>query len=124
MRGQNSRSGGGVRLGFEGGQTPLYRRLPKIVHPRTHQKKVYELIKIEMLNCFSPHSCVSISNLLERKILTKPNKGRYLYKVVGGAELTVPGLTVSAHAFTKAAKEAIETSGGKPLQLSERRIHN
>ena len=62
MRGQNSRKGGGTRPGFEGGQTPLYRRLPKYLKPmRGHKKKVYELIKIEHLNSLQPNTTVHIA---------------------------------------------------------------
>ena len=62
MRGQNSRKGGGTRPGFEGGQTPLYRRLPKYLKPmRGHTKKIYELIKIEHLNTLAPNTTVHIA---------------------------------------------------------------
>lgn len=149
MRGQNSRKGGGTRPGFEGkktcvvlprsmqcliaskytiysgGQTPLYRRLPKFRRMKGHRKEVFELIKFEHLNQLAANSTVHISDLLSRGILTKPNKQRSIYKVVGGSyndtELAVPGLQVRAHAFTERAKSAIEASGGTICLLSKTR---
>jgi large subunit ribosomal protein L15 len=125
MRGQNSRKGGGTRPGFEGGQTPLYRRIPKLSKMKGHRKEKYELIKIEHLNELSPNTTVNIEDLLEQKILTKANKSRRIYKVVGGSynttALTVSGLHVRAHAFTENAKEAIERLGGSVCILSKTR---
>jgi large subunit ribosomal protein L15 len=118
MRGQNSRSGGGTRPGFEGGQTPLYRRIPKIVSsPQKNRKKVkFGLIKLEMFKELSPDTLVTPEMLWESGVLTK-QKRKYL-KVVGGSELDVAGLTVHAHAFTQSAKEAIEGKNGKCVLLS------
>ena len=124
MRGQKSRSGngGGVRPGFEGGQTPLYRRIPKFKRPHLgHKKTVYELIKLAMLNEVDEGSTVDFAALVEKGIATKANKKRDIFKVVGGAELTVKGLTVRAHAFTASAKEAIEGQGGTCVVLSPTR---
>lgn len=123
MRGQQSRSGGGVRPGFEGGQTPLYRRLPKFVGRtmRGHTRTEYELIKMGMLNQATANSEVDFASLFEQGVMTKSNKGRKIYKVMGGEELTVEGLTVKAHAFTASAKLAIEGKGGKCIVLSPTR---
>mmetsp|Transcript_27352 Transcript_27352/g.76036 ORF Transcript_27352/g.76036 Transcript_27352/m.76036 type:complete len:256 (+) Transcript_27352:32-799(+) len=123
MRGQNSRAGGGVRPGFEGGQTPLYRRLPKFVGRtmRGHTRIEYELIKMDMLNKVAPNSEVDFSALFDQGIMTKANKGRKIFKVLGGEELKVQGLTVKAHAFTSSAREAIEKAGGKCVVLSPTR---
>jgi large subunit ribosomal protein L15 len=125
MRGQKSRSGEGkgVRAGFEGGQTALYRRLPKFVGKpqKGHTKTEYELIKLEMLNQCAEGSTVDFSNLLEQGVATKANKGRKIQKVVGNGELTVKGLTVKAHAFTESAKAAIEANGGNCIILSPTR---
>mmetsp|Transcript_28668 Transcript_28668/g.48116 ORF Transcript_28668/g.48116 Transcript_28668/m.48116 type:complete len:261 (+) Transcript_28668:150-932(+) len=122
MRGQKSRkgNGGGVRPGFEGGQTPLYRRLPKFVGRtmRGHTKKEYELVKLSALNECAPNSEVDFASLLEQGLITKANKGRTICKVVGGEELTVSGLTVKAHAFTASAQAAIEAAGGKCIVMS------
>eukprot|EP01038_Epipyxis_sp_PR26KG_P011553 gene11553-15473_t len=128
MRGQKSRSGegAGVRAGFEGGQTALYRRLPKFVGKpqKGHTKTVYELIKVPMLNEVDDNSEVDFQALEESGITTKTNKGRSIFKVVGGAEgteLTAKGLTVKAHAFTESARAAIEANGGKCIVLSPTR---
>jgi len=125
MRGQKSRSGegGGVRPGFEGGQTPLYRRLPKFVgKPQKNSvKTVYTLIKLSMLNEVPADSEVDYDMLVEKGIATKANKGIEIQKVLGGEELTVKGLTVKAHAFTESAKAAIEANGGKCVVLSPSR---
>lgn len=122
MRGQKSRAGrgAGVRAGFEGGQTPLYRRLPKIVGKpqKGHKKRIFELIKINMLNEVDDGTTVDFQYLFERGITTKPNKGRKIFKVVGGEELTTKNLVVKAHAFTESAKQAIESSGGKCILMS------
>jgi large subunit ribosomal protein L15 len=116
------RTGGGVRLGFEGGQTPLYKRIPKIYRPmKGHKRMEYELIKLNMLNEVPPNSTVDNALLLEMGVRTKANKGRKHFKVVGNGELTVPNLTVLAHAFTKSARAAIESLGGKCVVLSPTR---
>lgn len=123
MRGQNSRKGGSVRPGFEGGQTPLYRRLPKFQGSpqKGHTKTEYELIKLDMLNSVEPGSQVSAAQLHEIGVLTKPNKGRKIYKVVGGGELTAANLVVKAQAFTVSAKAAIEALGGSCVVMSHTR---
>jgi len=126
MRGQKSRkgNGGGVRPGFEGGQTALYRRLPKYVGRtmRGHTKTEYELIKLDMLNGVGEGSEVDMSTLLDLGVMTKANKGRKIYKVIGGDEdLTTKGLTVKAHKFTESARSAIEAAGGSCIVMSPTR---
>ncbi|KAG5185964.1 chloroplast 50S ribosomal protein L15 [Tribonema minus] len=119
MRGQRSRSGPGVRAGFEGGQQPLYRRLPKFVgRPMGpgHTKKEFHLITLEALNSAAEGSTVSFETLHEQGTLTKTSLK--WHKVVGNGELNVKNLTVQAHAFTGSAKEAIEGAGGKCQLLS------
>mmetsp|Transcript_5808 Transcript_5808/g.10277 ORF Transcript_5808/g.10277 Transcript_5808/m.10277 type:complete len:242 (-) Transcript_5808:35-760(-) len=119
MRGQKSRAGRPTRPGFEGGQNPLYRRLPKFVgRPMGpgHKRTVYGLMKISTLNKCEANSEVTVEMLVEAGMMTK-NKEK-LVKVVGGEELTVTGLTVKAHAFTSSAVEAIEKAGGKCVLLS------
>lgn len=121
MKGQKSRSGGGVRRGFEGGQTPLYRRLPKYVgHPFLgHTKKKYNLIKLEMLNRMPDGSTVDYQVLHHAGIAHKTPSKRKKYKVMGGAEipLTVKNLTVRAHAFSANAREQIEQNGGTCVEM-------
>mmetsp|Transcript_2465 Transcript_2465/g.3608 ORF Transcript_2465/g.3608 Transcript_2465/m.3608 type:complete len:240 (+) Transcript_2465:45-764(+) len=119
MRGQKSRSGRSVRPGFEGGQTPLYRRIPKYVgRPMGpgHTKKEFNLISLNALNSVSEGSTVSFDSLFEQGAVTK-TKHRW-HKVIGNGELGVKSLTVQAHAFTNTAKEAIEKNGGKCQLLS------
>jgi len=118
-RGQKSRSGRSVRPGFEGGQIPLYRRLPKFVgRPMGpgHSKTEYGLIKLNVLNSVPEGSVVDYSSLQEQRLVSK---SKYiLKKVVGGPEdYTAKGLTVKAHAFTATAREAIEGSGGTCVVL-------
>lgn len=125
MRGQKSRSGegGGVRPGFEGGQTALYRRLPKFVGKpmKGHTKLEYELIKLEFLNECKEGSTVDIASLVEQGVATKANKQRNQAKVIANGTLTVKNLTVKAHAFTEAAKAAIEANGGTCILMSPTR---
>jgi large subunit ribosomal protein L15 len=125
MRGQKSRSGegGGVRPGFEGGQTALYRRLPKFVGKpmKGHTKLEYELIKLEFLNECKEGSTVDIALLVEQGVATKANKQRNQAKVIGNGELKVKNLTVKAHAFTESAKAAIEANGGTCILMSPTR---
>lgn len=119
MRGQKSRSGPGVRYGFEGGQTPLYRRLPKIVgRPMGpgHTKKRFNLITLEALNTIDEGATVNFETLFAAGKVTK-TKHRW-HKIVGGHELTTRGLTVQAHGFTKSAVAAIEANGGTCELLS------
>lgn len=126
MRGQKSRKGGGVRIGFEGGQTPLYRRLPKYCGlMKGHKKTIYELIKLSMLNSIPDNSVVDASTLLSMGVLTKANKGRKIYKVVGdrsnAERFTARNLTVKAQAFTNSSIAAIEGNGGQCIKMSPTR---
>lgn len=115
MRGQKSRGGHSVRPGFEGGQIPLYRRLPKFVGKPLgpgHSKKEYNLIKLDELNGVAPGSTVTFASLFESGATTKAKHD--VHKVVAGRnEFTAKNLTVQAHAFTKSAREAIEAAGDR-----------
>ncbi|OSX54333.1 50S ribosomal protein L15 [Anoxybacillus ayderensis] len=106
-KGQNARSGGGVRIGFEGGQTPLFRRLPKRGFTNIHRKE-YAIVKLEVLNRFEDGTEVTPELLLETGVVSKLKAG---IKVLGDGELTKK-LTVKAHKFSASAKEAIEAAGG------------
>ena len=121
MRGQKSRAGRPTRPGFEGGQQPLYRRLPKYPGQPTgpgHEKTIFNLIKLDELNGVIEGSTVNFDSLLEAGSITKAKQN--IHKVVVGREdFTVKGVTVQAHAFTKAAREAIESAGGKCELLSK-----
>ncbi|OWA32895.1 50S ribosomal protein L15 [Saccharibacillus sp. O16] len=107
-KGQNSRSGGGVRPGFEGGQNPLYRRLPKrgFVNPT---RKEYAIVNIEELNNFAENTEVTPELLKEQGIIKDAKSG---IKVLGNGDVTVK-LTVKANKFSQSAVEKIEAAGGK-----------
>lgn len=107
-KGQNARSDGGVRIGFEGGQTPLFRRLPKRGFTNIHRKE-YAIVNLEALNRFENGTEVTPELLLETGVVSKLKAG---IKVLGNGELTKK-LTVKAHKFSASAKEAIEAAGGK-----------
>ena len=107
-KGQNARSGGGVRPGFEGGQLPLYRKLPKRGFTNIFATK-YAIVNVEKLNAFEDGAVVDINALLEKKIIRKELDG---LKVLGGGEITKK-LTVKASVFSATAKEKIEAAGGK-----------
>ena len=106
-KGQKARSGGGVRRGFEGGQTPLYRRLPKRGFKNIHAK-VYTEVTLTMLNQ-SKSDKVNAESLISDGIISKANDG-IVVLATGNLEKK---LTVQATRFTKAAKEKIEAAGGK-----------
>jgi large subunit ribosomal protein L15 len=119
-RGQKSRSGHSTRPGFEGGQIPLYRRLPKFVGRPTgpgHTKTEYEIIKVSALNQLDDGAEVDYAALLAARAVSKSK--RKLNKVVGAADkLTVKNLKVRAHAFTSSARAEIEALGGSCIELS------
>ena len=108
-KGQNARSGGGVRPGFEGGQLPLFRRLPKRGFSNAMFKVEYATINVSDLNKFEDGAVVTPELLKEMGILKKQLSG---VKVLGNGELTKK-LTVKAHAFSDSAKEKIGAKGGK-----------
>lgn len=108
QKGQNSRSGGGVRLGFEGGQTPLYRRLPKRGFTNFTRKE-YAIVNLDVLNNFENGTEVTPALLIECGAIKKELCG---VKVLGNGELN-KALTVKAAKFSKSAQEAIEKAGGK-----------
>ena len=108
-KGQNARSGGGVRVGFEGGQTPLFRRLPKRGFSNALFKKEYAIINLDELNKFEDGAEVSLEVLREMGIVKKSKDG---LKVLGNGTLEKK-LNVKANKFSASAKEQIEKSGGK-----------
>ena len=106
-KGQKARTGGGVRRGFEGGQTPLYRRLPKRGFTNIHASN-YTEVTLTMLNK-SKADVVTAESLIEEGIISKANDG-IVVLATGNLDKK---LTVKATRFTKAAKEKIEAAGGK-----------
>lgn len=107
-KGQKSRSGGGVRPGFEGGQMPLYRRIPKRGFTNIFAKQ-YVAINIDRLNIFENGTEVTTELLLENGVISKVKDG---VKILGNGDLE-RNLTVRAKKFSKAAAEKIEAAGGK-----------
>ena len=107
--GQNSRSGGGVRIGFEGGQTPLFRRLPKRGFSNARFKKEYAVINLSDLNNFKDGAKVTPEILLDMGLVSKAKDG---VKVLGNGKLEKK-LNIKANKFSNSAKEQIEKLGGK-----------
>jgi large subunit ribosomal protein L15 len=108
MRGQKSRSGRPTRPGFEGGQMPLYRRVPKLKHFTVINPKNYTVINVGKLAELTAGSTVNIDTLVKDGIVTSP---KHPLKVLGNGDLKVK-LTVQAAAFTASAREKIEAAGG------------
>lgn len=108
MRGQKSRSGHSTRPGFEGGQLPLYRRIPKLKHFTVINRQQYTTINVSGLSSLAPNTQVSLSTLLEAGIITSDDGP---LKVLGDGDLSV-ALRVEAAAFTASARTKIEAAGG------------
>ena len=108
-KGQNARAGGGVRPGFEGGQLPLYRKLPKRGFNNARFGKAYAVVNVKSLNKFNDGDVVDCAALLALGIINNAFDG---VKVLGEGELTKK-LTVKAAVFSASAKEKIEAVGGK-----------
>jgi len=111
-KGQNARSGGGVRPGFEGGQLPIYRRLPKRGFTN-HFAKHYAIINVGDLEIFDNGTEVTLELLVEKRIIRKELDG---LKVLGTGDLT-KSLNVKAKIFSATAKEKIEAAGGKAEEV-------
>jgi large subunit ribosomal protein L15 len=107
-KGQKARSGGGVRPGFEGGQNPLFRRLPKRGF-KNFNRVEYAIVNLEDLNQFAAGTEVTPEFLLDSGIVKNPKDG---IKILGNGELTV-SLTVKANKFSQSAVEKIQAAGGK-----------
>ena len=106
-KGQKARSGGSIRLGFEGGQMPLYRRLPKRGFKNRNTKEIVG-INVSYLERFDNGATVTVDTLIESGIIKNPRDG---VKILGNGELTKK-LNVKANAFSASAKEKIEALGG------------
>ncbi|KAF1677213.1 MULTISPECIES: 50S ribosomal protein L15 [Bacillus] len=106
-KGQNARSGGGVRPGFEGGQMPLFQRLPKRGFTNINRKD-YAVVNLDKLNGFAEGTEVTPELLLETGVISKLNAG---VKILGNGKLEKK-LTVKANKFSASAKEAVEAAGG------------
>ena len=108
-KGQNARSGGGVRVGFEGGQMPLVRKLPRRGFKNADFKKVYSIVNLSQLNKFDENSVVDEKALIEKGIFSKIEE--YGVKVLGTGKLEKP-LTVKASKFSESAMKKIKKAGG------------
>ncbi len=108
-KGQKARSGGGVRPGFEGGQMPIYRRLPKRGFTNIFAK-TYTEINVTAFNSFEDGAVIDAASLKAAGIIKKINDG---VKVLGRGDLTAKNITVQAAKFTKSAEEKIAAAGGK-----------
>ncbi len=108
QKGQNSRSGGGVRLGFEGGQMPLYRRLPKVGFTNIFRKE-FAVVNVSDLERFENGALVTIDTLKETGLVKDAKNG---VKILGTGDLT-KSLTVQVNKFSKSAAEKIAAAGGK-----------
>ena len=116
MRGQKSRSGRPTRPGFEGGQMPLYRRVPKLKHFEIINQKNFSVVNLSKLSEFKENETVNIDSLVKKKLLFKP---KFPLKILGNGDVKVK-LKVQAHAFTKVAKEKIEAAGGSCELLNKK----
>ena len=108
MRGQKSRSGRPTRPGFEGGQMPLYRRVPKLKHFEIINQKNFSTINLHKLSNFEDNETVNLDSLVKKGVIYKP---KFPLKILGNGELKVK-LKVEAHSFTKSAQKKIEAAGG------------
>jgi len=108
MRGQKSRSGSPTRPGFEGGQMPLYRRIPKLKHFELVNHKEFTIINVAKLADLKAGSTVNLDSLVKDGLVTSP---KHPLKVLGNGDLTVK-LTIQASAFTASARTKIEAAGG------------
>lgn len=119
-KGQGSRSGGGPRVGFEGGQMPLYRRLPKRGFTNARFKTDCRIVSLQAINdAFADGDSVSRETLIEKGIIKRQkSKGTFLVKVLGNGELSKK-VTVVADRFSKSALEAIKNAGGEARLVKE-----
>lgn len=117
MRGQKSRSGTGTKPGFEGGQMPLYRRVPKLKHFKIINPKYFTIVNVEKLATLAPNSEVTIESLMEAGIVTT-NDGPL--KILGNGELNIP-LHIKASAWSKSAQAKIEGAGGSIVNINNQK---
>lgn len=110
-KGQTARSGGNIKAGFEGGQTPLLRRIPKLKGFKPPYHIPYQVVNVEMLNAFDEGATVDLVALYERNLISRKNRP---VKILGDGELQKK-LTVKADAISASAKQKIEAKGGSIL---------
>lgn len=118
-KGQKARSGGGIRLGFEGGQMPLFRRLPKVGFSNAQFKKDVVAVDVSMLNVFDNGQEITRELLIDTGIIkSRRSKGTYLLKFIGSDALEKK-LVVIADQFSKGAQEAINNAGGNAVVVTK-----
>lgn len=123
MRGQKSRKGEGkgVRIGFEGGQTPLYRRLPKYPgrSQRSYDSVSRQILHLSDLNTFAENEKIDVDALVRKGLLQKKKSEKILFKIVAGKDkLIAKNLVVKAHAFSAAALEELQLNGGRGIVIA------
>lgn len=114
-KGQTQRSGGTRRPGFEGGQTPIYRRMPKLKGFKNPNHVDFQVINLEDLNLFENNSAVTIEELLKKNLISKKNKP---VKLLGNGQLE-KSLTITVHKASASAIEAVEAKKGKITLLTK-----
>ena len=112
-KGQKARAGGSIKRGFEGGQTPLIRRIPKFGFTNAMFKTTYDVVNLSQLNKFEGE--VNVQTLVTAGVVSKNS----LVKILGDGELT-KAVNITAHKFSKSAKEAIEKAGGTVTVLEKK----
>ncbi len=117
MRGQKSRSGTGTKPGFEGGQMPLYRRVPKLKHFKVINPKHFTIVNVEKLVTLPPNSEVTMESLMEVGIVNS-NDGPL--KILGNGELNI-ALHIKASAWSKSAQTKIEAAGGSIVNINDQK---
>ena len=115
QKGQKARSGGSIRPGFEGGQTPLFRRMPKRGFLNVNRKE-YAIVNLDALNKLEDGATVTAQSLVAAKLVKSVKDG---VKVLGNGELTAKNLTVDVAKVSASAKAAIEANGGKVVVATE-----
>lgn len=108
--GQKSRKSGNVRLGFEGGQTPLYRRVPKVGFNNVNFANEYQVVSLEMINTKKLDGVIDCTKLKDAGLISSNKKMNI--KIIGNSSIK-KGITIKAHKFTAGATKAIESSGSK-----------
>lgn len=111
-KGQNARSGGGVRPGFEGGQLPLFQRLPKRGF-KNHSRVEYAVVNVSALNVFKDGQTVTVEDIVNAKLIKEVKDG---IKILGNGELTKK-INVKANKFSESARKAIEAKGGSVEEI-------
>lgn len=109
VKGAGSRTGAKSRAAFEGGQTPLVRRMPKLKGFKNFNKEIFQTVNLKQLNLFEEGATVDAKSLLEKRIVTRKGK----IKLLGTGDLKIAKLKITVHAASESAKKAVEKAGGE-----------